>query len=106
MDGRSVVNDNPEAVAALLTVLRAHDVAKYERDASGAIRIEFYAPAPTKPPPLFTSPIVDPEEERRLCAPEDNDRTRQDLPPKEKPPLGIASLPATDPLFDGLGDGT
>jgi len=85
MDGRGVVNDNPEAVAALLVVLRSHDVARYERDASGAIRVEFYAPAP-KAAPLF--------------APTQQEENPPDAAVSES---RLSALPATDPLFDGVG---
>lgn len=90
MDGRGVVNDNPEAVAALLTVLRAHDVAKYERDASGALRVEFYAPAPAKAPPLFA-------QAPGAVATDDMET------PTPAAEARLSTLPATDPLFDGVG---
>lgn len=89
MGGRGVVNDEPGAVAALLGVLRSHGVARYERDANGAIRVEFYAPAPEARP--FVAPTPPDGSE----AP-----SADEVLPASAP--RISSLPATDPLFDGV----
>ena len=86
MGGRSVVTESPEVLEAVLGSLRRHGVSKYERDADGGIRVEFFHSAPHAVEAVREPPAVQ-------VGPDEM------VPPSR---AGLSSIPPTDPLFDGV----